>query len=118
MNMKTTFLPTAMLLLAFSSGVFAADEMMGKDCCKMMSRKEPAPEPTCCCQKAMTMARPETQGADNLDALVEKMKSAKGDEVLDAFAAVLNKILADRKAAQDKPSEAVPSSSVPAEHHH
>jgi hypothetical protein len=118
--MKTTFLPTAMLLLAFSSGVFAADEMMTKDGCKMMPRKEPAPEPTCCCQKAMTMAKPEaaTKAGDNLDALVDKMKAAKGDEVLDAFAAVLNKILAERKAAQDKTSEGAPSSSAPAEHHH
>jgi hypothetical protein len=51
----------------------------------------------------------------DLNALVDKMKTAKGDQVLDAFAAVLNEILAERKAAQDKAPEAT---APPAGHQH
>lgn len=114
--MKTTSLFTALVLLA-SGGAFAADEMI-KDGCKMMAKKEPAPEPACCCQKMMMAKTEEPAKAPDLNALVDKMKTAKGDEVLDAFAAVLNKILAERKAAQDKTPDASPSAPAPAEHHH
>lgn len=115
--MKTISLLTALALLASVSGTFAADEMM-KDGCKMMPKKEPAPEPACCCQKMMAAKTEESAKAPDLNALVDKMKTAKGDEVLDAFAAVLNKVLAERKAAQDKAPDAAPSAPAPAEHHH
>ncbi|MDR3406578.1 MAG: hypothetical protein P4L99_29100 [Chthoniobacter sp.] len=112
--MKTTSLLTTILALTLGATSFAADEPAAKEGCKMM-KKEPAPEPACSCKK-MTEKSEETAKAPSLDALVEKMKTAKGDQVLDAFAAVLNEILAERKAAPDKaPEEAAPA--APAHHH-
>ncbi|MEI9892682.1 MAG: hypothetical protein WDN28_01880 [Chthoniobacter sp.] len=55
--------------------------------------------------------------APDLDALVDKMKTAKGDQVLEAFAAVLNEILAERKAAPDKAPEAAMPAAPPAHQH-
>ena len=115
--MKTTSLLIALVLLASGGGALAAEEM-AKDGCKMMAKKEPAPEPACCCQKMMTAKTEELAKTPDINALVDKMKTAKGDEALDAFAAVLNKILAERKAAQEKAPEASASAPVPAEHHH
>ena len=112
--MKTPFLLTALLSAALAAGAMAADEGAAKEGCKMM-KKEPAPEPACCCQKMM--AKKEAAPAPDLDALVEKMKTARGDQVLDAFAAVLNKLLAERKAAQDGAPEA-PAPAAPPAHQH
>jgi hypothetical protein len=116
--MKITSLLTAMIVLASAGGSFAADEAAAKDGCKMMAKKEPAPEPACCCMKMMMAKSDEPAKTADLDSLIDKMKTAKGDQVLDAFAAVLNKILAERKAAQDKAPEATTPAPAPAEHHH
>lgn len=101
--MKTPSLLTAMLVATFAAGSLAADETAAKEGCKMM-KKEAAPASTCCCQKMM--AKNEAPAKPSLESLVDKMKTAKGDQVLDAFAAVLNEVLAERKAAQDKTPEA------------
>lgn len=81
----------------------------------MMAKKEPAPEPACCCQKMMAAKSEAPAKTADLNALVDKMKTAKGDEVLNAFAAVLNEVLAERKAAPDKAPEAA---APPAGHQH
>lgn len=114
-----SFLLGTVLAFAFAAGSFAADEPAAKEGCKMMAKKEaapaPAPEPACCCQKMMAAKSEAPAKTADLNALVDKLKTAKGDQVLDAFAAVLNEILTERKAAQDKaPDAAAP----PAEHHH
>jgi len=94
---------------------FAADEPAAKEGCKMM-KKEPVPEPACCCKKMMEKSE-ETAKAPTLESLVDKMKTAKGDQVLDAFAAVLNEILAERKAAPNKAPEAATPAAPPAHQH-
>lgn len=112
--MKKSFLPAAALAFALAAGAFAADEPAAKEGCKMMAKKEPAPEPACCCEK-MKAAKADAPAKPDLNALVEKMKTAKGDEVLNAFAAVLNEVLAERKAGQDKAPDAP---APPAAHQH
>lgn len=91
MNTKLSIALT--LAVAVSSMALAADES-GK-CCAM---PKPQPPPSCCCcakmQKADTAAEP------NLDQLLANAKEAKGDQLLDALAAVLNKLIEDRKTAQ------------------
>jgi len=110
--MKKSFLPAAALAFTLAAGAFAADEpAAAKEGCKMMAKKEPAPEPACCCDKM----KAEAAAKPDLNALVDKMKTAKGDEVLNAFAAVLNEVLAERKAGQDKAPEAA---APPAAHQH
>ncbi|HSI11732.1 MAG TPA: hypothetical protein VK961_06790 [Chthoniobacter sp.] len=113
--MKMPSLLTTALVLTFAAGAFAAEESAAKEGCKMMAKKEPAPEPACCCQKMMAAKSEAPAKAADLNALVDKMKTAKGDDVLNAFATVLNEILSERKAAQDKASEAA---TPPAEHRH
>ena len=112
--MKIPTLLTTALVLTFAAGALAAEESAAKEGCKMMAKKEPAPEPACCCQKMMA-AKSEAPAKPDLNALVEKMKTAKGEEVLNAFAAVLNVVLAERKAAPDKAPEAA---APPAAHQH
>ena len=111
---------TASLITAFTIALCAATVALGeepvaaapaKEGCKMM-KKEPAPEPACSCSKAKSEEK-----APDLSALVEKLKTAKGDDTLSAFAAVLNEIVAERKGASDKPAEA-PAAAAPAEAHH
>jgi hypothetical protein len=112
-----SFLLGTTLIFTFGVSSFAADEPATKEGCKMMAKKDPAPapEPACCCQKMMAAKSEAPAKTADLNALVDKLKTAKGDQVLDAFAAVLNEILTERKAAQDKaPDAAAP----PAEHHH
>ena len=90
------------LLAAFSLPSLAADAPGG--CCAMM-KKEPAPQPACCCMKMA--AKPEAAAAaPDMDALVDQIKTAKGDQLLDTLAAVLNKLIEERKATQGKPAEA------------
>jgi len=113
--MKMSSLLTTAFIFTFAAASFAADEPAAKEGCKMMAKKEPAPEPACCCQKMMAAKSEASTKTADLNALVDKMKTAKGDEVLNAFAAVLNEVLAERKAAQDKAPEAA---APPAEHHH
>ena len=113
--MKTLSLLTPILVSLLAAGSYAADEAAPKEGCKMM-KKEPAPEPACCCEKMMAKMEKPAKTAD-LNALVDKMKTAKGDQVLDAFAAVLNEILAERKATQDKAPEAVTPAAPPAHQH-
>ena len=113
--MKMSSLLTTAFIFTFAAGSFAADEPAAKEGCKMMAKKEPAPEPACCCQKMMAAKSEAPAKTADLNALVDKMKTAKGDEALNAFAAVLNEVLSERKAAQDKTPEAP---APPAEHHH
>ncbi|MEP6669273.1 MAG: hypothetical protein ABJF10_08985 [Chthoniobacter sp.] len=113
--MKTLSLLTALLALTFAAGSFAADETAAKEGCKMM-KKEPAPEPACCCQKMMAKTETPAKAAD-LDSLIDKMKAAKGDQVLDTFAAVLNQIMAERKAVQEKAPEGATPAAPPAHQH-
>ena len=103
--MKTISLLTTALAFTLATASFAADETAAKEGCKMM-KKEAAPEPACCCcEKMMAKAATPAKGPD-LESLIDKMKTAKGDQVLEAFAAVLNQILVERKAAQDKAPDA------------
>ena len=95
-----TYTAAFSLLTAFSLSSLAADAPGG--CCAMM-KKEPAPPPACCCMKMA--AKPEAAAPD-MDALVDQIKTAKGDQLLDTLAAVLNKLIEERKATQGKPAEA------------
>jgi len=113
--MKTPLLLTGLLFTSLAAASFAEDAAP-KEECKMM-KKAPTPEPTCCCEKMMAK-KEAAVAAPNLDALVEKMMKAKGDQVLDAFAAVLNKLLAERKEAQDKPAADASAPATAPEHHH
>lgn len=71
-----------------------------------MMKKEAAPEPACCCcKKMMSKSEGETKPAD-MDALLEQLKTAKGDQVIDTLAAVLNKLKAERQSTPGKAPEA------------
>ena len=102
--MKTPFLLTAVIATTLAATAAAADDPAASGCCKMM-KKEPAPEPACCCMKMMAKP-PITPEPAKLEALVEQLKNAKDGQVLNAFAALLNQVLAERKAAPGKAPEA------------
>ncbi len=62
------------------------------------------------------MQKPDTAAAaPNLDQLLATAKEAKGDQLLDALAAVLNKLIEERKAGQPSPT---PSAAAPPAHQH
>jgi hypothetical protein len=120
--MKTpmSFLLGGAMLVVAAAGSFAADEPAAKEGCKMMAKKEAAPapaaaEPACCCEKMMAAKSGAPAKTADLNSLVDKLKTAKGDQVLDAFAAVLNEILTERKAAHDTAPDAA---AAHAEHQH
>jgi hypothetical protein len=98
--MKTLLSLALMMIAACPTAVFAADPPAGGGC--MMMKKEPAPAGCCCCAKMQS--KPETAKATDMEALIEEMKTAKGDQLLDSLAAVLNKLIEERKAAQAAPA--------------
>jgi hypothetical protein len=90
--MKTTLLTIA-LATAFSAASLLAEEGM-----------------QCCCKKAAdpnaaTQAKVEakTKAADaEVNALLEQMNAATGEKKVEAMAALLNRMLQERKSMQDK----------------
>lgn len=94
-SMKTMFAIFAAITAAVSTVAFAADEP-GKCCDK------PKPEPTascCCCAKAQKAAASPT-----LEQLVATAKDAKGDQLLEALGALINKLIEERKGMQPSPA--------------
>lgn len=106
--MKTTFPLATAIIVAVSSIALAADEPA--KCCE-----KPKPEPAasgCCCMKMQKVAT--TESKTSLDQLLAKAKDAKDDQLLDALAAVLNKLIDERKAAK---SGAAPAAAPEAHQH-
>jgi len=107
--MKTSLSIAAALGVAVSSMALAADEP-GK-CCAM---PKPQPPPSCCCCAKMQKTDV-AAAAPSLDQLLSNAKEAKGDQLLDALAAVLNRLIEERKAVQ--PSPAPGAAASPAHQH-
>ena len=98
--MKTIFLVGVALAMAVSNAALAAGEPnvgMGMGGA-MMGGTNPPSLPGCCCSRQMQ--KTEAAAAEpSLDQLLSNVKDAKGDQLLDALAAVLNKLIDERKAA-------------------
>jgi hypothetical protein len=95
--MKTLQSLALIFIAACPTAAPAADAPPGGGGCMMM-KKEPAPPGCCCCAKMQS--KPDAAKATDIETLIEQMKTAKGDQLLDSLAAVLNKLIEERKAGQ------------------
>lgn len=109
--MKTMLSMTVAFAVAAASTAFAADESGTAKCC---APPKPQPPPSCCCCAKMQKKTDVAEAPPSLDQLLANAKDAKGDQLLDALAAVLNKLVEERKAAQSGSAPAP----APQEHKH
>jgi hypothetical protein len=76
----------------------------------MAPKKEGPAAMSCCCMNMKMQGNQAADKAQDLNALVEQMKTAKSDQLLDAMAAVIKKLIEERQAGETKEPEAA--------HHH
>ena len=100
----------------FSTTLFAIFALPGfalaGDCCA--PKPPPASPPACtCCEKMKSAAV-----APTLEQLIANAKTAKDDQLLDALAAVLNRLIQERKTAQGAAPAALEAPAAPPGHQH
>jgi hypothetical protein len=95
--MNTARILGAAIAVMVSASALVAEEASAGGGCAMMKKKEPAPaESCCCCKKDQAKTEAATKPQD-LGGLVDQLKAAKDDQLLDSLAAVLNKVIEERK---------------------